>query len=227
MPNHVKNRLEFKGSKVDIAKVFNLIKGEKKEDEDERLIDFNKIIPMPKELNIDSSSTGELAQALLFNTGGSMFLGKQECIRRFSELSPERKQKEVEAALRYQGNIDKYGHSTWYGWCPENWGTKWNAYGISKESGSVILFNTAWNSVVKLIGVLASRFPSVEICYEWADEDIGYNVGMCRYKNGNIDELKNFEEGSREAYDMSFKIRPEYKEDYKLINNNYVHIEDD
>ena len=48
MPNHVANRIQFYGDKNDINKVFNLIKGE------ESCIDFDKIIPMPKSLNLTS-----------------------------------------------------------------------------------------------------------------------------------------------------------------------------
>ena len=50
MPNHVTNQIEFYGNQKNINKVFELIKG------DNGYIDFNKIIPMPKSLNIESGS---------------------------------------------------------------------------------------------------------------------------------------------------------------------------
>ena len=46
MPNHVTNQIEFYGNQKNINKVFELIKG------DNGYIDFNKIIPMPKTLNL-------------------------------------------------------------------------------------------------------------------------------------------------------------------------------
>lgn len=50
MPNHVTNKIEFYGEQKNIDKVLDLIKGE------DRCIDFNKIIPMPKELMLPSGS---------------------------------------------------------------------------------------------------------------------------------------------------------------------------
>lgn len=48
MPNHVTNKIQFIGEQENITKVLELIKGE------EDAIDFNKIIPMPKTLNLTS-----------------------------------------------------------------------------------------------------------------------------------------------------------------------------
>ena len=60
MPNHVANKIEFYGDQENINKVLELIKGE------EECIDFNKIIPMPKELEISSSSMNDFCYNLLF-----------------------------------------------------------------------------------------------------------------------------------------------------------------
>lgn len=48
MPNHVTNKIKFIGEPENIAKVLELIKGS------EDAIDFDKIIPMPKTLNLTS-----------------------------------------------------------------------------------------------------------------------------------------------------------------------------
>ncbi len=53
MPNYVKNRLSFAGPDSDIQKLFDTIKN------DELgigTIDFNKVIPMPEDLMIESGS---------------------------------------------------------------------------------------------------------------------------------------------------------------------------
>lgn len=55
MPNHVTNRIQFYGKQENIDKVLELIKGE------DTCIDFNKIIPMPKELSLPSSTDGEIS----------------------------------------------------------------------------------------------------------------------------------------------------------------------
>jgi hypothetical protein len=58
----------------------------------------------------------------------------------------------------WQGNIGEkeektFGEKTWYTWNVENWGTKWNAYGMDEDGKSVIrtedtltvIFQTAWS----------------------------------------------------------------------------------
>lgn len=52
MPNWVTNKLNVSGNKDEIKKLFNSIKGE----DEEQVIDFNKIIPMPDSLDITSGS---------------------------------------------------------------------------------------------------------------------------------------------------------------------------
>lgn len=50
MPNHVTNQIKFYGEQENINQVLNLINGE------DRCIDFEKLIPMPKELKLPSGS---------------------------------------------------------------------------------------------------------------------------------------------------------------------------
>lgn len=45
--------------------------------------------------------------------------------------------------------LKKYGHSDWYGWANDNWGTKWDCsefYGFDRKDESTITFgfDTAW-----------------------------------------------------------------------------------
>jgi len=58
--------------------------------------------------------------------------------RLFKTLSRERKDL-----------LEKYGHSDWYGWANDNWGTKWDIhefYGFTRKNESTIEFgfDTAW-----------------------------------------------------------------------------------
>ena len=50
MPNYVKNILSFDGDPDQVSRLFSAIKGEN------GLMDFNKLIPMPPELEIESGS---------------------------------------------------------------------------------------------------------------------------------------------------------------------------
>ena len=55
MPNWVQTSIYLSGEEENIKKVLELVKSEESE------FDFNKLIPMPSELNITSSSNNELA----------------------------------------------------------------------------------------------------------------------------------------------------------------------
>ena len=50
MPNYVKNILSFDGDPVQVDRLFSTIQGENGP------MDFNKLIPMPSELEIESGS---------------------------------------------------------------------------------------------------------------------------------------------------------------------------
>lgn len=57
MPNHVANEISFSGNKDAIEKVINAIRS----DDGQNCIDFNKIIPMPKSLDVTCGSITDTA----------------------------------------------------------------------------------------------------------------------------------------------------------------------
>ena len=71
----------------------------------------------------------------------------------------------------------------WYDWSIYNWGTKWNAYQISRD-GNVVRFDTAWNMPDPIFRELSALFPNLTFHVDYADEDIGSNCGTCVYQNG-------------------------------------------
>jgi len=192
-----------------------------------RFPDFNKLIPMPEELNITSGSLGETAQGLLFGEGGSMFLGIDELQKRFTNMSNEDQKESIEFGIKYHNNTIKYGYPTWYAWANKNWGTKWNAYSCEKISDDIFEFDTAWCSVIKIIRLLSQKAPDIEIKYEWASEDTGSNCGTLTVKNDIISEQFTPESQSKEAYELAFSLRPDHKEYYALVDGNYVSNEED
>jgi hypothetical protein len=113
----------------------------------------------------------------------------------------------------------------WYSWSVDNWDTKWNSYSCKKESDNIYTFETAWSSVPKIIMEMSLSFPEVEIIYEWSDEDTGYNCGTTLYKNGLVSE-NILIGGSKEAYELAFKLRPDHAEYYELIDGEYQYKED-
>ena len=202
MPNHVANVIKMEG----IAKLplFSMEKGE-------RFFDFNKLIPMPESLNLESgSSTDEnviyyltekctipfgcleeekktLAREMVHN----LFSGEkwaEEVFRRVNEKayreSEGQKNKRYENGKTYVSNYQQYGCTTWYDWCYKYWGTKWNAYSFEFLDDNTIKFETAWSCPEPVIKKLAETYPDSHIEHWWADEDMGNNTGHAWYEDG-------------------------------------------
>ena len=82
---------------------------------------------------------------------------------------------------KYFDNLQKYGAVTWYDFCVENWGSKWNAINTELIDESTLGFETAWSRVMLIMSKLAEMFPEIDFKYSWTDEDIGNNVGECEF----------------------------------------------
>jgi hypothetical protein len=123
----------------------------------------------------------------------------------------------------------KYGEENcWLKWSRKNWGTKWNAYCIpdDRSKGNVLYFTTAWNSPVDLIGKLSLIFKNNSFEIHYADENLGYNVGYFKFKDGKVIEQNIPESGSLEAKMMYFNITQETLEENDM-NENYEYIGED
>ena len=114
----------------------------------------------------------------------------------------------------FRGNLGQeerelYGKNNWYDWSVANWGTKWNAYDFDYgnyepyKEGNQIKFLTAWTRPEPVIQKLSELFPEIQIFHEWADEDVGMNVGEVLYEGGEIEDEYIPNGGSKEAYEMA------------------------
>lgn len=230
MPNHVTNRLTVTGETEEVKKLFNHIKGIY-DDGTDRKIDFNKILPMPESLNIVSGSLPEMAHRLLFGGSKSKYFinNAEDDQKRFSELSIDDQKEAAIGAIQYQDNFVKYGHTTWYSWCVDNWGTKWNAYGTGdkRDTENIIFFQTAWNAPIELISKLSEMFPKVRIELKYADEDSGSNTGRFVFEGGEQKTGIIYPGQSKEAYENCFEVNPGDREYYQLVNGRYEYKEEE
>lgn len=197
MPNYVKNRIRFNGSNKDIAEMLDRIKS------DELglgTIDFQKVIPMPKDLEIESGSRTTNGLKMVDEyikenklekliSKGTADLLKSKLEQHTSEL-PDDEQGTWEIGVKSAVNILKYGYPNWYDWSCDNWGTKWNACGYSEgidySDNDYLEFDTAWSAPVPVLAKLSEMYPDIEFQHKWADEDFGQNVGDVTYKDGEI-----------------------------------------
>lgn len=188
MPNYVKNIVKFKDITWDRFKeILKEING--KEDEGFSF-DFNTIIPMPKSLDIEESSRGDKGYACY-----KAYL--EEIERKMNETEKEEIKRKLmeeygidentfELGKTYYENVKNYGATSWYDWCIEHWGTKWNSMNNYVQENGVISFETAWSTPENVIKEMATKF-NVGIEVNFADEDIGYNCGIYEYnKDGEL-----------------------------------------
>ncbi len=207
MPNHVYTDLFFQ-SKEDFEKVVSKYCTPNKNGELE--FDFNKLIRMPKTLDIEFSSKAN--DALVYTLFISQYNGvdvkedihyvmkamsgfdkkhfseafNKERIQKILENYPDTKELLKLGKIQIN-NAKKYGVLNWYEWRIKNWGTKWNACDteIDRENNS-IHFWTAWSFAETIFEKLAAKEKKMHFSVEFADELIGENAGFGSNEKGEF-----------------------------------------
>lgn len=217
MPNYVKNRVVMEG--IADLPLFREVDGKKH-------FDFNRLIPMPKELEMEEGSITEeviiyyltercsisiqalqgdkanMARTLVQN----MFSEKwhEEIFRRvqvkMAGASEAEKDIAYDKGRQYISNFMEYGFTTWYGWRNHNWGTKWNACDTEILDKDTIVFDTAWSNPDPIMEKLGEIYPGIRIEHWWADEDVGSNTGHRVMFDGGVVEERF--DGDRDAYSI-------------------------
>lgn len=205
MPNYVKNKVLLDGPADKIEELLNSIKSG--HGDDINYIDFNKIIPMPESLKIESSSNTDKGIALIRYLNGDdsllntmlnypwvkkmNFQNTQELYEYFH--SKENYIEIIEIGKKAIYNIETHGHADWHSWSCDKWGTKWNSIN-STVYENVIEFETAWTTPYPVIIVLSDMNPDIKFIVEYADEDIGRNCGRYILQAGNEREYEEYDE---------------------------------
>lgn len=207
MPNYVTNVLKLECTDRRFDEVAEFLKGSFNIGE----VDFNALIPMPEELNIESGSRGQ--------EGLTAYI---RYIDALNEGMPPEEVEELEKSLKeklgdeekwilgkqYFENKKNYGSTTWYDWCCKYWGTKWNAMDCEYDpKGHAFKFETAWSGVPALARLLSIRYPEISVTYSYADEAFGSNVGRYVFRNGAYEQVNVPDDDSREAYELAAEVR--------------------
>lgn len=180
MPNWTGNSITVKGNKEKLD-IFKLkVKGEKS------AFDFDRIRPMPEELDIEKGSNTNLGLACW----DQEYFKKESAYPWFPDRYPDittpeqlrtfltkDKPEIVELGKQALDNIHRYGATTWYDWCIDNWGTKWNASEIEgEEYGNTLTyrFDTAWDCPRPLVEPIVEMAQELGLSIVWtADHEDG------------------------------------------------------
>lgn len=217
MLSHVKNKLEITGRRSQVKEVLSFLRSEPRGDVPERFIDFNKISPMPEELNIKHDmfvASIKPSDAGLINS---------LTIKELAEYCADRKSEAEDIADNFNRgviNYVKYGHASWCGWSLENWGNVYNAFKQQQPTYNTVLFETDRSGVPDLIEKLSGMYPETGFIYRWGRDGEGEAYSDFSYLNGSI-STRTPEIGSREYYELSFHLRPETAKYYELRNGTF------
>ena len=194
MPNYVQNILNIEGDKKEVDKVLKAVSNAY------RTFDFERLIPMPRELEIEAGTRTQRGFQHY-----QKFVGEYEYLAGHSEVDSQT----WELGKKAFENYTKYGAISWYEWSIQSWNCKWNAMNTESErlseENARISFQTAWSAPHPVIEKMAEMFPDVQIMHRWADEDIGRNVGEREYRNGET-EYENVPCCGKESFELAFDI---------------------
>ncbi len=194
MPNYVANRVLIIGKKSMLSKILSFIKSD--EDED-RAIDFNKIIPMPEEMK---------------GTDAPSNVPNEELIKKYGSDN------------WYEWSCANWGTKWNVSYCSVS-DIEQHASGALHHVQ--LEFDTAWSCPGPIFEKLSKMYPEVVIEVSWADEDMGYNTGTVKYLDGNETDLYEPEGGSLEAQELYLELHEDSRPYYKLVDGEYIYKEDE
>lgn len=141
MPNWCYTKLTIKGDPKTIQDLKGIYFTED-------ALDFQKVVPMPEELNIECGSTGHCGREVLVGDWKETLSGwlmkeiakevgyewepgqpfpiqsREQLVHALSTY--EKGRECLGMGLKYINNMGKYGYENWWGWRIDNWGTKWS-----------------------------------------------------------------------------------------------------
>lgn len=192
------------------------------EDNTGKQFDFNKIIECPDELY--KSTSGGYAydldlreviitalENLIYNDAHS-FISSDYMCSKASLIAKERKaieevyekykvnrQEVLESGLNKFQLLVKYGFPSWYEFCTNIWGTKWNAWNTFIIDDDTVEFTTAWTPPYGIFMELSKMYPYDLISVEWYEEGgmngtLQFHSGECISEKVYVYNVENYEE---------------------------------
>jgi len=224
MPNHIDNNVLIIANDELVKQIRDEIRGDEIDSNTgERVcIDFDKIVPMPKELE-GTRSPSQIVTQEEYDKQEARFIELKALCKAINEKNDE-DDKILQEMYFFSRSLTqelsdeykaKFGYDNWYDWKVNNTGTKWGAYSCVGGSNSEnnFFFQTAWEHPEMLMAKLSLKYPEATFVCTFADEDTGNNCGAIAYKKG----ISYFEDGGDdrlgEDFNTTFALCVQYGDD--------------
>jgi hypothetical protein len=220
MPNWCTNHLSIDGPEEEIERFLKAAKG--KGDWSDCNLSFQSLAPCPQALLDATSGSLQMGYEAKYTDKWETIAGypwvrdandgvipgtRDKLLVLLETLQPEA----MGLADQYKANFDAHGCITWYEWCIEHWGTRWDCNdGHSLVRGSrenlYATFDTAWSPPIALFDKVAEDFPKLEFGLQYYEMGCDF-AGLVQWFDG---QRNHEEEGKPCEYDF---VPPEYFED--------------
>jgi hypothetical protein len=178
MPNHTDNILTIVGEhKIKfLLKPFLSKNNPPNQSQDDLFLDFNKIVPMPKEI-LHSLKYGDMKYLMM-------------------KRNPQQEKRMQDRQKKHENLcMELHGVEGWYDWSIKNWGTKWNSYdnrfGIKdtepQMGDEILYFQTAWSPPDPVMRELSKRIGKI-LRLVSRDEGYAFFAITHFYPDGGMDE---------------------------------------
>jgi len=172
------NHLELKGDENEVLELKNTIQGIDEADENRKIhIDFNKIITMPSDLDIEDDQNAALAA--IFSTRppeiGIIVLKKEPLTLNVKEFN---------LYISYLKNLYNHRYTNWFHWRMMKWNSAWNAYN-TKEVAGAIQFTTRPGPSLNVTLKLSRDFNKIKFIHGYVEKETG-KPGKIGFKNGVV-----------------------------------------
>lgn len=211
MSYDVMNALTLEGADAQIEQLLTFI-----QDDSEGIgsIDFEKIIPMPKELDIETSLSEDDAIYMYLaavnprmpNMGAAKWpqetylkvaeqiggcRGQDYAVQSQAEIKEilkfEKQGSLLKLGKRLVENYQKYGCGDFDEWRVKNWGVRWNAWDCDYDDDlHKLTFSTDHAAAVSIVQKLSEQFPDVKLTLKWIGEDYRSDIGCMVAQNGQF-----------------------------------------
>lgn len=182
-------------------------------------IDFNKLIPMPQELDMRAGFVTHMglkqyinfltesvvtAQATLFASEAERTAIIGAHLAKWGAVELKDPEAWALGKKAFQ-NLKKYGCPTWVEWSELNWGTRDNAFNCTAldSASDTMVFQTTDAAVPKIAAALSQKFPAQKITYYWTDEKSKQRLGQMVFQDGDAIEVRIPDEPAALAHAMS------------------------